>query len=999
MSLKEKLEKIIKKPSQGPLVSLSLLIESHQVIDKDFDLNLDELYAEITNQNQEVLQSFRKIYTEFLWEDNESLDAYPKNSEERRNKINEILGLPPKVVDTLNLLIKFGEPQIIQIFSTEPSKPWLENWETKFHYWSTLKRHLNEKKLKNNPKKKKIIDELDESSSAVLDYLEPPITKNPYQTKGLVIGHVQSGKTLHMEAVVSKAIDCGYKIIIILCGRNKILRQQTQKRFDQDIFGREIIHPDIADWNNVDFDEFSADKDYFDDPAFRVAYSDPSSTFVSHGFKPDSSTGDVLVKRVTDYSDNGLPSGRIPSSPFTFQGENNIDSLKSVPAHFAAIVKSKGSLSKIIKLLSQAGSNALKNMPALIIDDESDSASLTPYAPLNSDGFRDEEDIQSTNLKIRELIKLLPRAQYIAYTATPYANVFVNSDDKDDLFPKDFISLLNEPEDYMGPKDFISDDPSKNFPDPEFSPFVRDAFLSEENSSIQNALDDFLLSGAIKLYREKSMGLNFGEKYEHHTMLVHTSHLNKEQEEKADIVQEIWDNGDYTSAGLKRLEIKFNEDFKITNSLLKNYSVDYKLPDDFKEIIPFINMAKRLIGEAPNESSDKIYLLINNLPGNSPPSFVKENNSTGIWKVFVGGNMLSRGYTIPDLTVSYFTRVVQAGDTLEQMARWFGYRPGYKDLVRVYFARDARSGSRDIYEDFVDICKTEAGLRNLLSNLPENKEERFLRDLSPKEFGIYVVQEGRVPPTSGQKMRNIGTVSENFSGKLFDKSQSFPPQGSKQDKNNFEKFIDLINSTELEKKEFNFSLDKSPREFWVGEYSTSKINSFLSESEWTVDDPTKILRWYLDGNLTCPKSKVTSDYFIKTHTCTPNIDKWKLLINNGASNLPSKFSNFNYKNYNFVVVARSQREPQGWKTLESQQDRKYINYIMTGSKPHNSGPPNKSLELEHENNIATLHGYLIDNKENPSGKPSFGWILRLPVNSCRNEIKLIPENQLFYEQN
>ena len=989
------LRKIIRAPSQGPLVSLSKWIDVQKAAEDGFEFDIKNIYELINEQDQEILQIFRRIYRDYLWEDNESLTSFPKNSKERRDKINELLELPSEIIKILDVLIKFGEPEHTQTFSKKPSYPWVQEYDSQYHYWNTFKRHLKEKKLKNNPKHGEIIKELDESSNAILDFLEPPVTEKPYQTKGLVVGHVQSGKTQHMEAVVSKAIDCGYKIIIILTGRNTLLRQQTQKRFDQDIFGKEIIHPDITDWSEVVYDEDQESRDYFDDPTFQVAYDDPKSSFVSHGFAPSASTGSILVKRVTDYTENGLPSGRMPSSPYTFQGDNSEENLKNTPAHFAAINKTTGSIKRLITMLERAGTESLKHMPALIIDDESDSASITPYTESDDEGVRNEEDLQATNKIIRKLLKTLPRAQYLAYTATPYANVFITSDDKDDLFPKDFIALLKTPEDYMGPKSFISEDLEQNFLHPDFSNFVRDAILSDEESSIQNALDAFLLSGAIKLYRENHLGLSYGDKFAHHTMLVHTSHKNKEQEEMADKFQEVWDNGDYTSQGLKRLEKLYNEDFLPTNKLVDSYKEENELPENFNKIKPFINTARTFIEEAPSENSDNIYILINQ--DNPAPGFSKTPGEHGVWKILTGGNMLSRGYTIPDLTISYFTRVVTAGDTLEQMARWFGYRPDYKDLVRVYFARDARAGTRDIYEEFVDICKTESGLRELLSNLPETKDERFSRDLSPVDFALYVVQEGRVPPTAAQKMRNVGTVSENFGGRLFDKSQSFPTQGTKQDKHNNKLFTNLISSIELEKKEFSFSNTK-PREFWVADIESKLVENYLSEFQWTLEDPTKVLKWFLGGNLTCPKSRKNSDYFIPTHSCEPAIDNWKILINKGDTKLKEPYSTYKFNNYEFTVAGRSPHKTQGWNTLESGNDTKFVHYIFSKEKGEHLGNPNDVLRTEFQKRTAIIHGYLVDNLKNPTGKPSFGWTLRIPDNDCRKEIKLIPANQLSYEQ-
>ena len=505
----DKFRKILRDPSQGALVSLDKLILSYKVTDDNFDLETTEIFAAIKDQDQSLIQEFRKFYTDFQWSDNESLNNYPKNSNERREKINEIIGLPLDVIQVLDRLI----PQIITehtvIFSDKPSEPWIYKVDSTFHYWNSFKNHLLNKKLKNDSKKHEIVDDLDESSNIVLDFLEKPTRDKPYQTKGLVIGHVQSGKTQHMEALVSKAIDAGYKIIILLTGRHTLLRQQTQKRFDQDILGKEIIHPDIDDFNNLPDDE--SIRDYFDDPNFRLPYNDPKGSFVSHGHIPSPSTGAVKVKRVTDYTGNGLDSSRVASSPFSFTGDNSLENLKHNEAHFVATNKTVPSVNKIVKMLKKIGTDGLENIPALIIDDEADSASVTPYTEPNEDG---ERELQATNKTIRKLLNTLPRAQYVAYTATPYANVFTTSDDKDDLFPKDFITMLKAPEDYMGPKDFISEDITKDFKDEEFSPYVRDVYLNNEHKTIQKALDAFLLSGAIKLYREKSLGLDIGDKYE-----------------------------------------------------------------------------------------------------------------------------------------------------------------------------------------------------------------------------------------------------------------------------------------------------------------------------------------------------------------------------------------------------------------------------------------------------------------------------------------------------
>ena len=71
-----------------------------------------------------------------------------------------------------------------------------------------------------------------------------------------------------------------------------------------------------------------------------------------------------------------------------------------------------------------------------------------------------------------------------------------------------------------------------------------------------------------------------------------------------------------------------------------------------------------------------------------------------MWPILVGGAKLSRGFTVEDLTVSFYTRRALQGDTLMQAGRWFGFRQGYRDLVRLFIRRDPSDAVRrvDLYE-------------------------------------------------------------------------------------------------------------------------------------------------------------------------------------------------------------------------------------------------------------------------------------------------------------
>src|SRR3546814_7333406 len=85
----------------------------------------------------------------------------------------------------------------------------------------------------------KVVDALDASTDAILEQLEDPERKGIWDRRGLVVGHVQSGKTGNYTGLICKAADAGYKIIIVLAGLHNNLRSQTQMRLDEGFLGYE----------------------------------------------------------------------------------------------------------------------------------------------------------------------------------------------------------------------------------------------------------------------------------------------------------------------------------------------------------------------------------------------------------------------------------------------------------------------------------------------------------------------------------------------------------------------------------------------------------------------------------------------------------------------------------------------------------------------------------------------------------------------------------------
>ena len=313
----------------------------------------------------------------------------------------------------------------------------------------------------------------------------------------------------------------------------------------------------------------------------------------------------------------------------------------------------------------------------------------------------------------------MPRAQYVGYTATPFANVFIDLNDQQSLFPKDFVVGLKRPWGYMGASDFSDvaidfgdDEASKN--DPRRSnraAFVRDLRADPTDPEarrveLQQALDTFVLVGAIKMYRfSKDPELTF----RHHTMMVHESVRNAQQLSVADEVKAIWRESGYsTAAGFNRLRKIFNEDIRsVSEARIEAGVPNVTNFDDLKDHIG--NCVQRI-----EEHEGNPVLVVN---GDRDIQQQRLDFDAGsVWRVLVGGTKLSRGFTVEGLTVTYYRRTTTMHDTLTQAGRWFGFRHGYSDLVRLFIGREENFGKKklDLLKAFDAIVEDEEEFRGQL---------------------------------------------------------------------------------------------------------------------------------------------------------------------------------------------------------------------------------------------------------------------------------------------
>ena len=730
--------------------------------------------------------------------DNEVADWGGKtqiNSADRRTLIYDRLGLDEGWIALCNERLPFQALARPTVIATDH-----ERWYTpeiragRDYYWERYSEQL----LKQGWAEDSVL-QLEDSTSSVVERLADPTAETAYQSKGLVIGYVQSGKTANFTGVIAKAADAGYRLIIVLGGMLDVLRSQTQRRIDKELVGRELL-----------------DREYVNDPDW--------DEFLTHGAKP-SELGAFDLARLTgpegDYQRLALGVAALKFEPQNAALPfNHPDNLYRAPARIAVLKKNSKVVQRLLTDLTALGRQKLgaplDQVPVLIIDDESDQASIntkkqTPGAL--------EEERNATNQAIVDLLRLLPRSQYIGYTATPFANVFVDPASEGDIFPKDFLIALPRPIGYMGVSDFYDFDEGNEDEKPNKRDFVREV-IGEDSSpkNLRAAIDSFVLAGAIKLWRSEQ---NPKLKFRHHTMLVHVTQLVADQKVLAGDVRKTYAAAGYNGGkGLERLAALFEDDFK---PVYERRGDDQKLPASFEDLLPHLGDCLQRIGE-----SEDAVLVVNNETKEQTPDFDKQS----VWKVLVGGTKLSRGYTVEGLTVSYYRRRAGAGDTLMQMGRWFGFRRGYKDLVRLFIGTKEKKSAKgsatiDLYEAFGGVCRDEELFRKDLERYASMDEPR----MTPAKIPPLVPQH-MLRPTAANKMRNAVIQFRNFGGQLAE--STFAPHDEDLIKRNNELLAALLKGTSIDLRSLQAEARGSLRTLraHTATFTTKKLLDFLHSYRW-----------------------------------------------------------------------------------------------------------------------------------------------------------------------
>lgn len=535
-----------------------------------------------------------------------------------------------------------------------------------------------------------------------------------FQRRGLVIGDVQSGKTSNYLSLLTKAADSGYKFIIVIAGIHNNLRSQTQQRIDEGFVGR-VSGKDSKKTPIGVAVQFDGE---FPHPA--------SFTTVDQDFNKN-----LANTIATEISDS--------KKPVILVIKKNVSTLRSLH-DWLVNFNMKG-----------AKSNGRINVPMLMIDDEADNASINTN---NSD-----LDPTQTNFYIRTILKCFNQASYVGYTATPFANIFIDPQSygecEEDLFPKDFIYNLDAPSNYFGARKIFLNEDYKYIHTPldpkeigKHLPMKHKKTFTVKHipNSLKEAICSFLLAKCIRNLRNDAS--------EHCSMLINVSTFVDVQIQLKDkVLDYLKDLSDQVLSFSAMPDALSNEYIALLHHTFNKSYADVK---DFDEkVIKWERISAELRKLFDDSEKDYVFktCVVNSTSQDSLDYAAHDDR--GLMVIAIGGFSLSRGLTIEGLTVSYFYRSTQMYDTLLQMGRWFGYRPQYEDLCRIYMTDEA-------YSWYEHITMSADDVRRQIAEMNQLKK-------TPKDFGLYVKASNTgLMITARNKMKTAEEIklSYSFSGQL-----------------------------------------------------------------------------------------------------------------------------------------------------------------------------------------------------------------------------------------
>ena len=430
------------------------------------------------------------------------------------------------------------------------------------------------------------------------------------------------------------------------------------------------------------------------------------------------------------------------------------------------------------------GNRKIFNVPLLVIDDEADNASVNSGTEL---------DVRTINRLIRTLLNLFNQNTFIGYTATPYANLYIPSNWSEDLetmvkdlkfkvgedlFPRDFIVNIPPPSNYIGAAQVFGfyndktgegqdgmdiirlvDDQEPYFPK-KINKDNKDNLPEDVPASLEMAIKAFILTCAIRALR--------GQKNKHNSMLVHVALRVAWIDRIAYLVNEIL--RDY------KLQIKSGQG-SLEDDLKHLFENDYApITEDIIESLPYND--PKIKKHTWEEIKDILFETVTKIEvravhGTKNTRSLEYHNieelnykdyENGLSVIAVGGNKLARGITLEGLSISYYLRTTRMYDSLMQMGRWFGYRPGYVDLCRLYTTEELVNWYRHI------TMATE--------EMKGDFDELAANNMRPEDYQLKVrTHSNQLVITSVGKMRDHEKIQLGYSGEtkqtyVFDNDQN-----------------------------------------------------------------------------------------------------------------------------------------------------------------------------------------------------------------------------------
>ena len=580
-------------------------------------------------------------------------------------------------------------------------EPWLEDARAGIdpYYWERYRQLLVSRDFSNQ-----VLATLASVTDRILGFLENPAKDGNWDRRGMVMGHVQSGKTANYTGLACKAADAGYKVIVIIAGIHNNLRNQTQHRIDEGLVG---------------FDSAGA-----------VKSAIPSQRLVGVGHfdsrrKPSSFTTSRRDFSKTIADSVGIPLQNL-TEPVVFVIKKNTSTLKNLIEWLTAHNTRRGM--------------ATIREPMLLVDDEADNASIN---------IRHRQDEVSTiNRQIRQLLALFDRSCYVGYTATPFANIFIDPDSEDDmlgqdLFPRDFIVSLDPPDNYFGPTQVFTEDAERVLQTiddhADMLPLTHliDHPVISLPESLETAVRVFVVARAIRLAR--------GQVGRHNSMLVNVSRFVHVQKQVRNELHALVDRirGSVRVNGARPpAQAMSDPEIEALHQAFQNHYEDS------------CRVSWPAIQERLHESVSAITVVEVNSQASGSLDYAR-HGTTGLNVIAVGGFSLSRGLTLEGLVVSYFLRNSMMYDTLLQMGRWFGYRDGYEDLCRVWMSEEAQGWYAYIADSIEELRDELARMQSVSA--------------TPQDFGLRVrshphnlVVTARNKMGSGKPMKVMIGLANSF---------------------------------------------------------------------------------------------------------------------------------------------------------------------------------------------------------------------------------------------